>query len=414
MCGRFAFYSPHEAVVRLFGVADAPEIEPRYNIAPTQFVAAVREAGGPARGGDAVLGPRAVLGEGEVHRRADDQRAGGDARREAVVPHAFQRRRCLVLADGYYEWQRSGSIKQPYFISFADGEPFGMAGLWERWRDAGSGELLESCCIVTTSPAPAVAHVHDRMPVIVPPDAYDEWLTRAMPRRSPGPPAGTLHGSRAAGPAGQPQRQRRAQPGGWVDRTGWHCRRRAVESRPHASHRCQPDEPFPLHAGALGGGCSAGPRSRGMRPWAGVPASRFRRRLLRRGTGDPRQGAVRCDSSERWRAISNGTGSPSSSATRRSCGTWRIASRAGAGRDEWLGASRRDRAVLAGDLRAGGSRVHGPRVHLHRCTGRRTAREPRARGRGGVGASSSGASRSSARPAGEDRCGAPWSDSPGR
>jgi putative SOS response-associated peptidase YedK len=81
-----------------------------------------------------------------------------------------------VLADGYYEWQRSGTVKQPYFIGFTDGAPFGMAGLWERWRDPASGEPLESCCLVTTTPAAAVAHVHDRMPVIVPADAYAEWL----------------------------------------------------------------------------------------------------------------------------------------------------------------------------------------------------------------------------------------------
>jgi putative SOS response-associated peptidase YedK len=90
--------------------------------------------------------------------------------------NAFKRRRCLVLADGYYEWQRSGSTKQPYFIAFEDGQPFGMAGLWERWRDPEGGEPLESCCIVTTSPAAAVAHVHDRMPVIVPAASYAEWL----------------------------------------------------------------------------------------------------------------------------------------------------------------------------------------------------------------------------------------------
>jgi putative SOS response-associated peptidase YedK len=81
-----------------------------------------------------------------------------------------------VLANGYYEWQRSGTVKQPYYIAFEDGEPFGMAGLWEKWRDPASGETLESCCIVTTAPAPAVAHVHDRMPVIVPPAAHAEWL----------------------------------------------------------------------------------------------------------------------------------------------------------------------------------------------------------------------------------------------
>ncbi len=176
MCGRFAFYSPHEAVTRLFGVAEAPGIEPRYNIAPTQFVAVVRAAGGPRQ--------LAMLYWGLVPSWAKEKSIGArmiNARSETLgekpsFRNAYKRRRCLVLADGYYEWQRTGSVKQPYFISFASGEPFGMAGLWERWRDPGTGEPLESCCIVTTSPAPAVAHVHDRMPVIVAPDAYDEWL----------------------------------------------------------------------------------------------------------------------------------------------------------------------------------------------------------------------------------------------
>jgi putative SOS response-associated peptidase YedK len=89
---------------------------------------------------------------------------------------AFRRRRCLVLADGWYEWQRSGAVKQPYFISFANREPFGMAGLWESWRDPAGGEPLESCCIVTTGAAPELARVHDRMPVIVPAEKHDDWL----------------------------------------------------------------------------------------------------------------------------------------------------------------------------------------------------------------------------------------------
>jgi putative SOS response-associated peptidase YedK len=176
MCGRFAFYSPHEAVIRLFGVAAAPEIEPRWNIAPTQFIATVREAGGPRE--------VAMLYWGLVPSWAREKSIGArmiNARSETLgekpsFRNAFRRRRCLILADGYYEWQRSGAVKQPYFITFADGQPFGIAGLWERWRDPATGEPLESCCIVTTSPAATVAHVHDRMPVIVPPDAYAEWL----------------------------------------------------------------------------------------------------------------------------------------------------------------------------------------------------------------------------------------------
>jgi putative SOS response-associated peptidase YedK len=176
MCGRFAFYSPHEAVARLFGVAAGVDVEPRWNIAPTRFVATVRETGGPRE--------LAMLYWGLVPYWAKEKAIGArmiNARAETLAEkpsfrNAFQRRRCLVLADGYYEWQRSGATKQPYFIAFDNGRPFGMAGLWERWRDPENGESLESCCIVTTSPAAAIAHGHDRMPVIVPAANYAEWL----------------------------------------------------------------------------------------------------------------------------------------------------------------------------------------------------------------------------------------------
>lgn len=177
MCGRFAFYSPHEAVARLFGVADAPAIEARYNIAPTQYVAAVRAADDerralsmlywglvPAWAKEKSIGARMINARAETLREKPSFRS------------AYRRRRCLVLADGYYEWQRSGPVKQPWYMSFADGEPFGMAGLWETWRDPATGQPLESCCLVTTSPAPAVAHVHERMPVIVPASVHAEWL----------------------------------------------------------------------------------------------------------------------------------------------------------------------------------------------------------------------------------------------
>jgi putative SOS response-associated peptidase YedK len=176
MCGRFAFYSPHEAVARLFGVDAGVDVEPRWNIAPTRFVATVRETGGPRE--------FAMLYWGLVPSWAKEKASGArmiNARAETLTEkpsfrNAFKRRRCLVLADGYYEWQRSGPTKQPFYIAFEDGRPFGMAGLWERWRDPEGGEPLESCCIVTTSPAAAVAHVHDRMPVIVPAANYAEWL----------------------------------------------------------------------------------------------------------------------------------------------------------------------------------------------------------------------------------------------
>lgn len=178
MCGRFAFYSPHEAVTRLFGVEGAPDVEPRYNIAPTQFIATVR----PADGGGREL---AMLYWGLVPSWAKEKSIGArmiNARSETLAEKpsfraAYRRRRCLVLADGWYEWQRSGAVKQPYYIGFASGEPFGMAGLWESWHDPASGEPLESCCIVTAPAAPELEFVHDRMPVIIPAAAHQAWLS---------------------------------------------------------------------------------------------------------------------------------------------------------------------------------------------------------------------------------------------
>ena len=178
MCGRFAFFSPHEAVSRLFGVPDAPAVEPRYNIAPTQSVAAVREAGEPAGR------ELAMLYWGLVPSWAKERSIGArmiNARAETLAEKpsfrvGFRRRRCLVLADGYYEWQRSGGRKQPFFIRLASGEPFAMAAIWERWTDRVSGEALESCAIVTTAAAASVAQIHDRMPVILPPASHPQWL----------------------------------------------------------------------------------------------------------------------------------------------------------------------------------------------------------------------------------------------
>lgn len=178
MCGRFAFFSAHESVARLFGIADAPAIEPRWNIAPTQFVAAVRES---AR----TPGRRiTLLYWGLVPHWAGEKAIGArmlNARCETLKDKpafrdAYRRRRCVVPADGYYEWQRAGALRQPWYIGLASGEAFGIAGLWEFWRDPVSGDPLESCTLVTTLPAASIAHLHDRMPAILPPESYAEWL----------------------------------------------------------------------------------------------------------------------------------------------------------------------------------------------------------------------------------------------
>ncbi len=185
MCGRYAFYSPHESVVRLFGVTDTADIEPRYNIAPTQYVAAVRQDAAAARH----LG---MLYWGLVPSWAREKSIGArmiNARGETLAEKpsfrsAYRRRRCLIPANGYYEWRRTESGKQPYYISLDSGEPFAMAGLWERWRDPDNGEPLESCTIITTSAAGSISQLHDRMPVILPRASYDEWLDPANEQTS--------------------------------------------------------------------------------------------------------------------------------------------------------------------------------------------------------------------------------------
>jgi putative SOS response-associated peptidase YedK len=181
VCGRFAFYSAHEAIVRLFQLGgDAPEVEPHYNIAPAQYVAAVRVNPDGGR-------KLSMLYWGLVPWWSKQKGSAArliNARAETVCDkpafrEAYRQRRCLVLADGYYEWQRTAAIKQPYFIRLASGDPFGMAGLWESWRDPADGQRLESCTIVTTAPASSIAHIHDRMPVILPQAAHAEWLDAA-------------------------------------------------------------------------------------------------------------------------------------------------------------------------------------------------------------------------------------------
>jgi putative SOS response-associated peptidase YedK len=177
MCGRFAFFSPGEAVVRLFGVPRPVELVPRYNIAPTQWVAAVRAGGAGAR-------TLVMLRWGLLPSWATDAAMANrmiNARAETVAEKpayraAFRQRRCLVLADGWYEWQAAAGGKQPWFIRRPDGEPFGMAGLWEHWQPPDGGESVETCTIVTAAATPGLAAIHERMPVVIAPAAHAAWL----------------------------------------------------------------------------------------------------------------------------------------------------------------------------------------------------------------------------------------------
>ena len=177
MCGRFAFYSPSEAAAALFGVSGSLTVEPRFNIAPTQYVAAVRDDEDNER-------ELVMLRWGLIPSWAKDPSIGNrmiNARAETVAEKpsfraAYGRRRCVVLADGFYEWRREGDVKTPYFISLASGEPFALAGLWENWHDREADESIQSTTLLTTVANDFMRSLHHRMPMILETDAANDWL----------------------------------------------------------------------------------------------------------------------------------------------------------------------------------------------------------------------------------------------
>lgn len=177
MCGRFAFYSPSEATAALFGVSASITVEPRFNIAPSQYIAGIRENDDAGR-------ELAMFRWGLVPFWAKDPAIGNrmiNARAETVAEKpsfraAYRHRRCLVLADGFYEWKKEGAGKVPYFISLANGEPFAFAGLWETWQSKETQEFIQSATLITTAANEFISTVHHRMPVILQPDTADRWL----------------------------------------------------------------------------------------------------------------------------------------------------------------------------------------------------------------------------------------------
>lgn len=167
--------TPAKVVAQLFDLPVPPELMPRYNVAPTQGVAVVR-AGAEGRRLD-------VLRWGLVPAWVKDVKQAPtlvNARVDTLLEKpsfrgAFRSRRCLIPADGFYEWKTIGGKKQPMYFSLNEGTPFALAGLWERWEGP-DGTVIESCTTLTTEPNAVVAEIHDRMPVIVPPEAYALWL----------------------------------------------------------------------------------------------------------------------------------------------------------------------------------------------------------------------------------------------
>ncbi|RBP06432.1 putative SOS response-associated peptidase YedK [Roseiarcus fermentans] len=179
MCGRYAITLPPEAVRAWFGYADTPDFPPRYNIAPTQpipIVVAAPHSGGAQR--------RFLLVRwGFLPGFVRDPKAFSlivNARAETAAEKpsfraALMRRRCLVIADGFYAWRKGAGERRAFLVRRVGGGPMGFAGLYETWSDPTGGEI-DTACIVTTAPNALVGLVNDRAPAIVEPDAYSAWL----------------------------------------------------------------------------------------------------------------------------------------------------------------------------------------------------------------------------------------------
>jgi putative SOS response-associated peptidase YedK len=173
MCGRFTSYHSSSEIAKAFNLADVPELEPRYNIAPTTEVATIIRAENREF---------KWLRWGLIPHWAKDKSIGNkliNARAETVAEKpsfksAFKHSRCLIIASGFYEWQRQEKGKQPFLIQRTDNLPFAFAGLWSSWNK--DGETIDSCTIITTEANKIMIPIHQRMPVILKSDDYDLWL----------------------------------------------------------------------------------------------------------------------------------------------------------------------------------------------------------------------------------------------
>lgn len=176
MCGRYVLKATPAELMACFGLDDCADFSPRYNIPPGTDIPVVRQSPEGRR----VLH---LLRWGLVPHWAKDAAGGArlnNARGESVAAKpsfrdAFRRRRCLIPASGFYEWKTAGKARQPYYISAASGEPLALGGLWESWR-APDGGILRTACVVTTGPNALMEPIHERMPVIVPRERWQDWL----------------------------------------------------------------------------------------------------------------------------------------------------------------------------------------------------------------------------------------------
>jgi len=172
MCGRFTLKSPGRTKFDALNRSQLPPLFPRYNIAPSQSVFAIIQHNGE---------PEAVfLQWGLIPSWSKEPKGFINARAETLeekpsFTESFQRRRCLIPADGFYEWKRSGRWTQPYYFQLKDEGPFAFAGIWDEW--GGDGSIIRSCAIITTTANELLAPIHNRMPVILSPETFDTWLS---------------------------------------------------------------------------------------------------------------------------------------------------------------------------------------------------------------------------------------------
>lgn len=198
MCGRFSLSYTYDDLLEYFELAKGPTLAPRYNIAPSQDVVAVKVEEGERRlvglrwglvpfwAKDPKVGYKMINARAETAHKAPAFRA------------AFRGRRCIIPASGFYEWDKKGGSRQPFYVQRADGKPLAFAGLWEHWEDQEGKTVIDSCSILTTVANPDIEKLHDRMPVLLEPDDFALWLDpeerqidRLQPLLHPAP-AGTL------------------------------------------------------------------------------------------------------------------------------------------------------------------------------------------------------------------------------
>ena len=178
MCGRYTLTIDIKTIAEKFGVPASLETSPRYNVAPTQEVVTIM------RNGTSHL---ALLRWGLIPSWAKDESIGSrmiNARAESLAEKAsfkglLRSKRCLVIADGFYEWRQENGFKTPMYITLKNGEPFAFAGLWDQWKSP-DGQQVRSCTIITTEPNDVLAPIHNRMPAILLPGAYEDWLNPDM------------------------------------------------------------------------------------------------------------------------------------------------------------------------------------------------------------------------------------------